>query len=181
MKKNITIVYLIIVVVGVAAFVYLNYWKNNIPYNNNNAVITGCENLNTVEVKKQAQLIESGIMQYHFSTKDVIGKSTEGGQQTNYSLEGKNKLIKQIFFGETGKSEVSYYLENGKIFYFSKKNSEYILPLSQDPTAKVKSVETNEFYLSSNQNLCSWYSNQQIQPNTQAAQDTVKFLVTDLE
>ena len=71
-------------------------------------------------------------------------------------------------------------LDNGKVIYLIKKNSEYILPLSQDSTGKVKNVEQNEFYLDGNQNLCSWYSNQQIQQNTQAAQDTVKFLVTDL-
>jgi hypothetical protein len=180
MKKNIIII-VVVVIVAVLAFFNLRKDKGNQANNINNNTSTGCENISIENVKKQAQTTENNITQYASTTKDVLGKSTEGGTQTNFSLQGKNKLIKQTFFGETGKSEINYYLDNDKVFYFSKKNTEYILPLSQDSTAKIKSVELNEFYLGGNQNLCSWYSNQQIQPNTQAAQDTVNFLVTDLQ
>ena len=177
MKKNIIIISVLIVM---AVLVFLGLRKDKGGQANNIGNV-GCQNIEVGDVKKQAQATENNAVQYESTTKDVLGKSTEGGKQTNYSSEGKNKLIKQIFFGETGKSEINYYLDSGKVFYFTKKNLEYILPLSQDSTGKVKSVELNEFYLGSNQNLCSWYSNQQIQQNTQEAKDTVKFLVSDLQ
>ena len=177
MKKNLLIILSVIAVAGVAYFVYSNN-KNQPPANNNNVPIAQCGEDNK---KEQANIIGNNISQYATSTKDLIGKSTEGGQQINYSLDGKNILIKQTFYSETGKSEVTYYLDNGKVFYFTKKNYIYALPLSQDSSGKVKSIESNEFYLATDQSLCSWSSDGSVQSNTQAAKDTVNFLLTDLQ
>ena len=89
-------------------------------------------------------------------------------------------MIKQVFYGEIGKSEVNYYLENGKVFYVKKINTEYMLPLSEDSSGKVKNVETKEFYLDSNQDLCSWYLNQKLQSNDPDTKDLVHYLISGL-
>jgi hypothetical protein len=144
------------------------------------ANINECSNINIANVKANAQTIENGKASYKTETKDILDKSSEGGQQTNYKSGDKTVLIKQDFYGETGKSEASYYLENGKVYYVNKKNSEYANPLSQDSSGEVKSVEEKEYYLGSSQNLCSWYSNQVQQPNSKDAEELIEFLISGL-
>lgn len=177
MKRDILIATLLILSV-VSAVVYAQRNRRVPTTNTTDQGSARCGS--TEDAKAEARLIEADLTKYATTTKDIFGKSTEGGQQTDYTLGGERKMIKQTFYAETGKSEISYFLENDKVFYFEKNNSEYLVPLSQDSTRKIKSTELNEFYIDGDQHLCSWYSNDQIQPNTQAAQDTVKYLVTDL-
>jgi hypothetical protein len=132
------------------------------------------------DAKNQVKDIENDVMKYATSSKDILGKSTEGGEQTNYTLNGAIVLIKQFFYGETGKSEISYYLQSGKVFYFTKKITTYSLPLAEDSSGNVKNVKVDDFYLGSNQNLCSWYSDQKIQPNDQGTINMVNDLISEL-
>ena len=179
MTKYILRILLPVSVVGVG---YVIYSQNKIKPSDKNTNNVASAQCGEGSKKEQASSIESGISQYASSTKDLTGKSTEGGQQIDYySSDGKNRLIKQTFFGEAGKSEVNYYLDSGKVFHFTRKNYIYELPLSQDSNGKIKSIESNEFFLSADQGLCSWYSDGQVQENTQAAKDTVSFVLTDFQ
>ncbi|MCX6744487.1 MAG: hypothetical protein NTX82_03115 [Candidatus Parcubacteria bacterium] len=142
-------------------------------------VSNGCGSVGINNIVKKAHSIENNIAKYAITSKD-LWRSTEGGQQTDYSLDNKIVLIKQIFFGETGKSELSYYLQNDKVFYILEKDTAYLLPLSEDSSAKVKNFEIKDFYLDSSQFLCSWHSNQKLQSNDQATKDLVKNLILGL-
>lgn len=113
-KSIITIILLVSIVIG-----YTVYKNQGHPVNKN--VIVSCNNINTEDVYLKVKNTESKISSYSSSTKDVMGQSTEGGEQTDYMSNGERVLVKQIFFGETGKSEASYYLEGGIVFYIKKK------------------------------------------------------------
>lgn len=139
-----------------------------------------CANVNKDDYNKRASGIEKNIKEYSSTSKDITGKSSEGGQQIDYSLQGQTPLITQVFYGETGKSEASYYLQNGNVFYFVKKNSTYALPLFEDSSGKVKSLEVKEFYLGSDQSLCSWLDNGKVQQNDQDTKELVSYLIAGL-
>jgi len=181
MRKSIVAAILPLVIVGLVIFFYAQKDEDN--RNDTDTVMTtvGCEDVDTIKVKAKASDLEDNLDTYLVTAKDILGKSSEGGLQTNYALQGRNQVIKQTFYSETGKSEVEYYLDEGRVFYFTKKNSTYELPISVDPRADVKHLELNEFYLGSDQTLCLWYSDQVQQENTQPARDTVMFLLSDLQ
>lgn len=160
----------LIIVLFIGYYTYQNLNKQKATIND--SCITG--------ITQKVKNIETNISKYSIITKDITGKTTEGGQQTNYTFEGKKVLIKQIFFGETGKSEVNYYLENNKVFYFKKVNTEYILPISEDSSGKVKNIDEKEFYLGNNQDLCSWYLNQKLQLNDTDTKDLIQYLFSGL-
>jgi uncharacterized protein YxeA len=164
MKKNLILLILLVLVLSISYYLYKN--KKDVVCNTN------------VEQKKIE--IDNNISKYSTTSKDIFGRSTEGGQQTNYTFDGKNKLIEQIFFGETGKSEIKYYLDSDKVFYIGKINTEYALPIYEDTSGKVKNVDMKEFYLDNNENLCSWYLNQNLQINDQDTKDLVKDFILGL-
>jgi hypothetical protein len=169
-KSNLVLLICLIIVLFIGYFTYQNLNKQKITIND--SCIT--------DITQKVKNIEMNISKYSMATKDIIGKTTEGGQQTDYIFEGKKVLIKQIFFGETGKSEVNYYLENNKVYYFKKINTEYLLPISEDSSGKIKNIDTKEFYLDNNQNICSWYLNQKLQLNDQDTKDLTQYLLSSL-
>lgn len=175
MKKiHITILALLIAVI----LGYVLYTHRDSSVKNPN--VASCEAVNTESVYSKASNIESRASTYTTTTKDVMGQSTEGGQQTNYLSNGKLVLIKQIFFGETGKSEINFYIENDKVFYVKKTNTEYLLPISEDSSAKTKSVEVKDFLLNQDQKLCSWYKNKELQVNDSDTEDLLNYLVSGI-
>ena len=169
----------VLLLIGLSAIIWGSA-RNNLSQNNIDNGQNKCANVNTDNFKKQAQNIENDISKYASTSKDITDKSSEGGQQVNYTSGNQTVLVKQTFYGETGKSEVSYYLENGNVFYFIKKNSTYVAPLFQDPSGKVGSVEVKDFYLGDGHNLCSWFDNGKIQSNDQDTKDLVNYLVSGL-
>jgi len=174
MKKNTLIIFILtILLVGSGYYIYS---RQNLPQTDRNE----CENISNQSVLAKAQAIEADKAKYKSTSKDILGKSSEGGVQTNYTLGGEPVFIEQKFYGETGKSEATYYLQNGKVFYFTKINTEYLLPISQDSSGKTKSIETKEFYLASNQQLCAWYLNKKIESVDKDTKDLVEYLTTGL-
>ena len=124
--------------------------------------------------------IKNNISKYTLSTKEIMSKSTEGGQQTDYTFNGILVLKKQTFFGETGKAEIDYYFKNSKVFYINEKNTQYILPISEDSSGNVKKIDTKEFYIDIKQNLCVWYLNKQIQTNDAETESLIKNVIINL-
>lgn len=131
-------------------------------------------------VAQKTKDIDSNLSKYSLTTKDILNKSSQGGEQTRYELAGKALLVKQVFYGETGKAEATYYMKDNKVFYFKKINYEYVAPLSQDTSGNVKNIDTKEFYLDSNQSLCSWYLNKTLQANDVDTKDLVQYLTSRL-
>src|SRR3989338_6183079 len=149
-NKNLTI--LSTIFVGLIIFTVYLYQKDNIFFNNT--------------ISKDS--------------KDIFGQSTQGGEQIDYSLNDQLIIKEQIFYGETGKSEASYYLSEGKVFYFIKKNTEYINSIYQDQSGAVKKVELKEFYFNSNQELCYWYFDKVLQTNDQDTKELIDYLLSGL-
>lgn len=137
-----------------------------------------CVDINSVT--SRIENIENNLSKYYVIEKDILDRSTEGGQQTNYIFEKETKLVKQIFFGETGKSEITFYLDKNKVFYINKVNTEYVLPIYKDSSGEIKNVVVKEFYLDQNQNLCSWYQNKKLQEDNQDTRDLIQYLVSSL-
>lgn len=168
---------LAILVVSISCYLYTEKQNNySIAQDNEEA----CRNLNIQGIKKHAQVIEAGKANYASSTRYIFGESTQGGHQSDYRLNNEIVLREQVFFGETGRSEASYYLEDDKVFYFTKKNIEYINSIYQDHSGAVKKIDIKDFYFDKNQELCLWYLNQKIQPNDQDTADLIKYLLSGL-
>lgn len=173
--KNITLTIIVLIIIF---FSYSSYKKKDF---NQKKIGTSCENIFATNVYSEAQIIENNINNYLITTKDIYGKSSEGGEQVNYTLKnGEMILIKQIFFGEIGKSEISYYFKNNLMFYVKKEDTEYLLPISEDSSYKIKSFEVKDFFLNSNKELCSWYKNKEMQSNSLDAKDLLEYLVSGI-
>jgi hypothetical protein len=173
MKKEIIIVIVIGILLIGGSIIYKSY--KPIKY-----FFSSCQNISLDYTKEQVKKIDNNLSSYTSTTKDIMNKSTEGGQQTDYVSNSSRVMIEQIFFGETGKSEISYYLSNHKVFYVRKVNTNYMVPLSEDPSGKVKNTEVKEFILSKSQELCSWYQDKVIQQNDQDAKDLLSYLVSGI-
>ena len=174
MKKEIIIIVAILILLIGGLVIY----KAQKP--NHQTVTSACEKINLEEVKTKARELDNKLSTYSSTTKDVMGRSTEGGEQTDYASNGKRVVVKQMFFGETGKSEILYYLSNEKIFYVKKINTEYLVPLSEDSSGKVKNTDIKEFVLNDNQELCSWYQDGATQEINQDTKDLLNYLVTGI-
>lgn len=170
MKKNLPVIIASIVVLIAGYYIF----------SGQKLLSSSCDKIDQQKVLSEAQGIQNNKSSYSTTSKDILGKSTEGGVQTNYILNGKIILIEQKFYGETGKSEVSYYLENGNVFYFSKVNTEYLLPISEDSSGKTKSTDSKEFYLGTGEQVCSWYLDKKVQPLDQDTKDLVDYLLAGL-
>ncbi len=140
---------------------YVFYAKKN--YHENIVINKECEILNVPEVKKEAQLIEADKFKYSSSSRDIFGKSTEGGYQIDYQIGDEVILTEQAFYGETGKTEIKYYINNGKVFYLARKNFQYEAPLYVDTSGTIQSVESREYYFNSDEELCSWFLDEKLQ------------------
>jgi hypothetical protein len=174
MKKNTIIIFIVaLIIVGSG---YCIYSKQNLSQGD----IKECSNIVTADVLKKVGMIDGNKTKYASTSKDILGESTEGGVQINYTSGNELILIEQQFYGETGKSEVTYYLQNGKVFYFTKVNTEYLLPISQDSSGKIKSIETKEFYLGNEEQLCTWYLDKKLQSSDKDTGDLVDYLITGL-
>ncbi len=174
--KKIHIIIVAILVIIILGFMLYKHQGSSVK----NPDVASCEAVSAENTYSKADNIESKVSTYTSTTKDVMDQSTEGGQQTNYLSNGELVLVKQIFFGETGKSEVVYYIENSKIFYVKKTNTEYLLPLSEDASAKTKNVEIKDFLLNQDQKLCSWYKNKELQKNDLDTEDLLNYLISGI-
>ena len=140
----------------------------------------GCQNLRIEETQKQAQAIENNLPSYASTTKDIMDKSTEGGQQTDYTAGTAKVLVRQVFYGETGKSEDSFFFKNGHVFFVQVKESRYAAPIFEDPSGKVQSVSVQEYYLDDNQNVCAVFNGKNQEPITPELGGSVHNLILGL-
>lgn len=146
--------------------------------NQDDKIIKQCEDLSITSLK--VKNIENDLSVYSVISKNIVDKSSQGGQQIDYLLNNEKRLIKQTFYGETGKSEVSYYLEDNKVFYINKKNTEYVNSIYEDPSGTIKNIKIKDFYLNRNQNLCFWFLNNKPQDKNKEIEDFVQYLILGL-
>ncbi len=155
-KKKLGIIISVLVIIGAGYYYYYIIEGKAFA-----AVIKDCKNLDLDAVKKQAKSIEDNISSYKKTSTDIVN-----GEQTNYSKYGKYVLVKQTLLGQTGNSEVSYYLNNGRVFYMIKKNNDYTpKSLYFSDSKEPKSTDVREYYLDNHLELCSWYQDGSLQEN----------------
>lgn len=119
--------------------------------------------------------------EYVWSTKDVMGFSTEGGLQTTYTdSSGNIRLIRQTFYGETFRSELAYYLINDKVFFITVDRLEYEKPIDIEPSPKVVRTLRRSFYLDDSEKVCQWYLEDVPQKNDDSTQEFVTYLLSIL-
>lgn len=180
-KKTLTIL-IILLVFGAA----LMYYRDNLKrmysgvLSGNNGVEL-CSSMAVEDIKVEIAEIEKKKYQYDQEKKDLLGLSTEGGEQISYADNNNTRLVRQIFYGETGKSEASYYVKDDYVFAIVKNNYLYEKPINVDPNTKVVSIEKKEFYLNNTRRVCSWYLDSILQENDADTQDLVNFLLSTLE
>lgn len=121
----------------------------------------------------------------------IWGESTEGGQATAYYDNGNLKLIEVVWLGETGKSQIEYYFNNGKLIFAFDQDFDYNRPIYWDEkTAKENgdneafnpqktTVKENKYYFK-NEILFLWLDNdkKEVDLTTKTSSITEQGLIT---
>ncbi len=103
------------------------------------------------------------------TTQDVMGQTTEGGEQTTYTQDGARQIVEQRFYGETGRAVARIYYASAKPFALIVQNMKYAVPLSVDNNGSVQSAEELAYFLDDKGAVCSRLLDgkpQQIDENT---------------
>ena len=99
---------------------------------------------------------ESLLQQDHASLDKVEvsiwGVSTEGGKADIYRHQGHLRVIRSVFYKETGRSEINYYFdpENGERYLVELTDYHYTAPIMQSG-GKVSSISTSKFVVCEDQ------------------------------
>jgi hypothetical protein len=173
-KAKIAIVLSIALIFGVGFIVYKRGGQTTSHKN-------ACASINPDDVTMQAQLIDNSKYQYATSSRQILGKSTDGGVQMNYSKDGKILLSEVGLFGETVNYKASYFIQDKKVYYLHEEVTRYeksIYVEDFDPSSK--GIEIRDYYLDKDQNLCSWSINQKPQPIDEKAKNYVNEAISEL-
>lgn len=86
--------------------------------------------------------INQGLKRYRKVKKNAEGFSLEGGEMTAY-FSGKQLMkISAVFYGETHRTNVDYYFNEGKLIFIFQSRGNYNQPMS----GKIVSREEDRFY-----------------------------------
>jgi hypothetical protein len=108
------------------------------------------------------------------TTQDVMGRTTEGGEQTTYTQDGVRRIVEQRFYGETGRAIARIYYTSGTPFALIVRNMKYAVPLSVDNNGTVQSTEKRAYFLADNGVVCGWLLNAKPQPVDDETIESVK-------
>ncbi|ARS38678.1 hypothetical protein CA265_02890 [Sphingobacteriaceae bacterium GW460-11-11-14-LB5] len=93
--------------------------------------------------------INKQLSLYRKKTKDAPGVSAEGGEVTGYYDKNTLKKMHCVFYGETGRAEVDYYLNNKGLFFVFRKEIFYDKPMYVKGS-KIKNTVETRYYIHSN-------------------------------
>jgi hypothetical protein len=108
------------------------------------------------------------------TTQDVMGRITEGGEQTTYTQGGFRQIVEQRFYGETGRAIARIYYASGKPFALIMQNIKYAVPLSVDNNGDVQSTEQRTYLLNDKGVVCSWLPSGNPQPVDDETIESIK-------
>ena len=112
------------------------------------------------------------------TTQDVMGQTTEGGEQTTYTQGGVRQIVEQRFYKETGRAIARIYYASGKPFALIVQNMRYALPLSVDNNGDVQSTEERAYFLDDTGGVCRWLLNGTLQPIDSNTIESLKTYLT---
>ena len=90
--------------------------------------------------------INKQLGRYQKKTRDAPDMSTEGGEVIGYYDKNSLKKIQCVFYGETGRAEVDYYLNNKGLFFVFRKQIFYDKPMYLK-NFKIKNTNETRYYL----------------------------------
>ena len=114
------------------------------------------------------------------TTQEVMGRTTEGGEQTTYTQDGVRQIVEQRFYGETGRAIARIYYASGTPFALIGQNIKYEAPLSVDNNGDVQSTEERAYFLDDTGVVCTWQLNGKPQPVDDSTIESVKTYLADV-
>ena len=89
------------------------------------------------DIRLKYNNIRENLHSYDTTMIQIWDESTEGGQATGYFDNGKLKQIEIVWLGETGKHQIEYYFNEGKLIFAFDQYFDYNRPIYWDEkTAK---------------------------------------------
>jgi hypothetical protein len=73
--------------------------------------------------------IRTNLNSYDTTMVEIWDESTEGGQATAYYDNGNLKLIEVVWLSETGKNQIEYYFNDGKLIFAFDQDLDYNRPI----------------------------------------------------
>ena len=155
-----------VIVILVIIFTVFSFKKKNREH--------GCELVMPIN-QSQAVIdrLDNDTSSFASSTIDLMGRSAEGGLQTNYTNGQVRQVVEQRFYGETGRSYMKFYYSKNKLFAIVKLNLTYAAPLSVDNSGTVESSEERDYFLDQNGQVCNAFVNHISQPVDKDTQDMI--------
>lgn len=122
------------------------------------------------DIQIKYQSIRDNLKGYDTVSSDIWEESAEGGRIIGYYNGKELKFIKGSYFGETGKTEMEYYFDNGVVFFVFEKKYNYNRPIYWDKkhmeeysdTAMydpAKTILTENRYYFHNEKFIRWLDN----------------------
>jgi hypothetical protein len=99
--------------------------------------------INDIRVKYKS--VRDNLKNYSTKSIDLSGESTEGGQAKGYYKGKQLKLIEITSFGETGKSKLEYYFDNGQLFFALELQYKYNRPIYWDKKHMQENNDTEAY------------------------------------
>jgi len=118
--------------------------------------------------------LDADAYKFASTSKDLFGRSAEGGEQINFVDNGTTKIIEQRFYAETGKSYIRFYYANGTVFAITKLNVTYKMPIYEEPIPTIVSKQKKDFYVDSTGKTCDWFLDDKPQIIDKGTVDTVQ-------
>ena len=177
---------LIVVLVLLATFVVLllnQKNRTNLPIQNTTSTVTindECEGDIMNATLSKVDTINRNTNKYASSTKELLGLTTEGGVQIDYTDKNLRVLVAQHFYGETYHSIVNYYYDNSSPILINTQRLEYNAPITVEPFPVIKSTTTNMYFLDPKGKLCMWQQNNEIKSTDIKSQDFVNSLLKEI-
>lgn len=122
------------------------------------------------DIRSTYSEIRANLDSYDTTMIEIWDESPEGGQATAYYESENLKLIEVVWFGDTGKNQIEYYFNDGKLIFAFEKDFEYNQPIYLDKgtdkengDTKVfdpeKTVVIEDWYYFENEKLFLWLDN----------------------
>lgn len=102
------------------------------------------------KIQLNFSVINKQLKHYKKKIKDAPDMSAEGGEVTGYYDKNSLKKIHAVFYGETGRTELDYYLNNQELFFVFRKEIFYDKPMYLKDS-KIKNTVETRYYLEGNE------------------------------
>ena len=97
------------------------------------------------EIESNTKWINTNIELFEIKNLDPPGKSTDGGELTEYLYQEHLVKIIEKYYGETGKIKVEYYLKNDTLSFLSTQTLNYNMPYYID-SVKANELEFDDYF-----------------------------------